>query len=99
MGSRAFSGPRGSTEQLGRGRVHGSAVIRMERIFNVAGIQVFGKIYPSMSSKLAAPDSNWNCGDTPRPFPSRRPRQFGIEGRVNVNPDRAPPLSTSPRIS
>ena len=67
MGSRAFSGPRGFTEQLGRGRVHGSAVIRMERIFNVAGIQVFGKIYPSMSSKLAAPDSNWNCDDTPRP--------------------------------
>jgi len=52
MGSRAFSGPRGFTEQLGKGRVHGSAVIRMERIFNVAGIRVFGKIYPSMSSKL-----------------------------------------------
>jgi hypothetical protein len=85
MGSRAFSGPRGFTEQLGRGRVHGSAVIRMERSYNVAGIQVSGKIYPSMSGKMVAPDSNWNCGDTPRPFPSRRPRQFGIEGRVTVS--------------
>jgi hypothetical protein len=43
----ALNGLRGFTIQLGRGRVHGGAAVRIERTLNPADIPVFGKRFPS----------------------------------------------------
>jgi hypothetical protein len=56
MGPSAFNGWRGFTVQLGGACVHSGAVIRIERIFNLADIPIVGKRLPSFFRTRLKPD-------------------------------------------
>jgi hypothetical protein len=65
MRSNTFGASLRFTSRLGRRRIHGGAAIRVERIFNVADIQVSGNKYPSFSHAPTSASPPMNAEGVP----------------------------------